>query len=150
MQEVTNQNINSNKNEKLNYLFFVFLFAVLVVIDQLTKNFAKNIFENHKFAFSLPLPIWLIYIVYAIVLCAMIIYYAKNYQHFTNQQSLAWTLIFAGAASNILERVILGYVKDWIYILTGIFNFADGYIIAGMLLLLFQSKITNLQSRINL
>ncbi len=137
MQE--NQNSNKNKNESKYLLPFVFLF--LISVDQFTKFFSGNVFKNSVFAFSLPLPVWLIYTIYALVLGAMLGYCLKNYQKFSRQQSLAWVVIFSGAVSNIGERIILGYVRDWIFILSGIFNLADLYIIAGIVLLLLQQFI---------
>jgi lipoprotein signal peptidase len=56
-------------------------------------------------------------------------------------------MIFAGAASNIGERILLGYVRDFIYISlykwTGVYNAADGYIILGIVLLLIKSASVN-------
>lgn len=114
----------------------VFLFAALVLVDQLSKFYAVRVFPNAAFAFSLPVPPWLIYVIYFFLLSAMITYCAKHYPRFDKAQALGWTLIFAGAFSNIGERLALGFVRDWIYILSGVFNLADGYIIAGIILLL--------------
>jgi lipoprotein signal peptidase len=126
--------------EGIKYPAFVFLFLCLVVLDQVSKFFAKNVFYNSVFAFSLPLPVWLIYVVYTIVLGIMLVYCQKNFQKFSKQQSLAWVVIFSGAASNVSERIILGYVRDWIYIGNGVFNLADLCIIAGILILLLNPK----------
>lgn len=132
------QKSNKIKSEKFKNMFFVFLFIGLVGVDQLTKYFSHNVFKNYQFAFSLPLPIWLIYSIYVIVLATMVIYSVRHYKYFTKQQTIAWVLIFAGALSNIGERMTLGYVSDWIYILTGVFNLADFYILAGILILLIK------------
>lgn len=112
------------------------MFAILVFVDQLSKYRAVRVFYNAAFAFSLPVPVWLIYVIYFFLLLAMTAYCAKHYARFDSAQILGWTLIFAGAFSNIGERLVLGFVRDWIYILSGVFNLADGYIIAGIILLL--------------
>ncbi len=114
------------------------------MIHQLAKHFAPGIFHNQAFAFSLPLPVWLMYGIYATVL-AVIIYYAwNNYRQFTLAASLAWALIFAGAFSNVVERLVLGYVRDFIYISffrwTGVYNLADFFIILGVIILLFKPE----------
>lgn len=123
---------------------FVFLFAALIAIDQLVKNYAANIFKNNAFAFSLPVPVWIMYLIYGAVLAGMIHYCVRNYREFNLISRLAWTLIFAGAFSNIIERIMLGYVRDFIYITlykwTGIYNLADGWIIAGIVILLLSHK----------
>jgi len=125
------------KNERMHNFTFVFLFVVLVLADQLTKLFAKNIFRNQNFAFSLPLPIWLMYVIYFLVLAGITAYVKKNSGSLSLRQSLAWVCIFAGALSNVIERMSLGYVRDWVYIWTGVFNLADGFIILGILILMF-------------
>ena len=128
------------KNAGVFWKFGVFLFALLIAADLLSKHFAKNIFRNYVFAFSIPLPEPLTYLVYAIVLAVMVYYLRKNYRLLSFLQKSAWLLIFTGAILNIGERIFLGYVRDFIYITfykwTGIYNFADWYIIAGIIILL--------------
>ena len=118
----------------------VFLLLGLILIDLISKIFPKCIFQNNNFAFSLPVPIVLMYLIYALVLFFMGRHIWKNFKTFSLKELTAWNLIFAGALSNIGERIILGYVRDWIYIYNGIFNLADGYIIAGIVILIFTSK----------
>lgn len=133
---------NRTKDEKK--ISFVFLFVGLVGIDQIVKYFIKTPFLNNNFAFSLPLPKLVIYLVYFFVMSGMLYYNIKNFFTFGNFQKIAWVLIFAGAFSNIAERIIFGSVKDFIYVhlgsLVGIYNIADFYIIFGILGLLFLSK----------
>jgi lipoprotein signal peptidase len=120
---------------------FVFLF--LIALDQLSKNFAINIYRNYNFAFSLPLPLWLMYLVYILVIGIIIYYLFTHKVPFSCLTILGWILILSGAFCNIAERIILGYVRDFVYIslfgLTGIYNLADGYIILGILVLLFSN-----------
>jgi len=120
------------------------LFAFLVLADQLSKYFAKRISPNHAFAFSLPLPVGIMYLIYALVLGGIIYYTWKNRENFSAPALLAWTLIFTGAICNVLERLVLGYVRDFIYITfsrwTGVYDLADFYIILGVLILLFWPK----------
>ena len=147
MTQIENEQNTKNKNERPNFISFVFLFLVLVSADQLTKQFAKNIFPNANFAFSLPLPVWLMYVIYFLVLAGIAAYVKKNLRSLNPGQSLAWVCIFAGALSNVLERILLGYVRDWIYIWTGVFNLADGFIILGIFILLFgkhEAKSTDI------
>lgn len=143
MQELK-QNQNP-KNESKSYQPFVFLFLLLVGIDQLGKFLALRIFKNPAFVFSLPLPTPAIYVIYFFVVAAMVYHIAKDHQNFTPMTNFAWTLIFAGAAGNILERMFLGYVRDFVYISfyrwQGIYNFADFFIIAGIILLIVPSLI---------
>ena len=144
MNSLNNTN-TQQKNESTKLMPFVFLFLALVFFDQAAKHFAHNIFRNAVFAFSIPLPVWLIYFVYAGVVLAMVYYTATQYNFFSFTSKIAWTFIFAGAVSNIIERIFLGYVRDFIYIhflqLTGIYNLADFFIIIGIVILLIPYRI---------
>lgn len=116
------------------------MFCLLAVLDQLAKIFAKNIFKNFQFAFSLPVPVWLIYVINFAVLFFIINYVKKHYKILSGLANFAWLLIFSGAVLNIAERIVLGYVRDFIYISfyqwTGVYNLADFYIILGIMILL--------------
>ncbi len=143
MKETSNQNINQNKKEssvKSSFFFFILLFLVLCVFDQLTKYLPGSIFKNSNFAFSLPVPVVFMYGIYVCVLVAMSVYVFNNFRKFTSLTNFAWVLIFSGALCNIVERIFLGYVRDWIYVFNGVFNLADFYIIAGVLILLLNPK----------
>lgn len=125
----------------------VFLFLVLIVLDQLAKHLAKRIFYNSAFAFSLPVPVALIYVIYSAVLIGIIYYVFKHHRGFNLHTHTAWLLILAGAFSNVGERIILGSVRDFIFITlskwTGVYNLADFYIIIGILILLFIKPSTS-------
>jgi lipoprotein signal peptidase len=127
-----------------SFFFLCLIFFTSVIIDQLVKHLVLKEFLNYNFAFSLPVPSPLMFAIYAAVIAAMVYHILKNHRRLTFLAKLAWTLIFAGAASNIIERILLGYVRDFIYISfyrwTGVYNLADGYIIAGVLLLLLAPR----------
>jgi lipoprotein signal peptidase len=126
-----------------SFFFLCLVFCAALLLDQLTKHFAPRPFLNYNFAFSLPVPVALIYVIYFLIMAAMVYYVAKNRRAFNFSSKFAWTLIFAGAVSNIGERIVLGHVRDFIYITfykwTGVYNLADGYIIAGIILLILLS-----------
>lgn len=137
-------NKKSERNPRGSFLFLCALFLFVAALDQAAKFFVHREFYNFQFAFSLPVPLWQMYPIYACVSVAMIFYVLKNYRKFNLASQIAWTLIFAGAACNIIERIFLGYVRDFIYITfyrwTGVYNLADGYIIIGIILLLLGSS----------
>lgn len=140
-----------------NYFWCAFVFFVLIFLDQVTKYFAfhtnffatlnlfwplvgKQNFLNSNFAFSLPLPGWLMYLIYFCVFSLMLVYVVNHFKIFSSKQFVAWTFVFAGAISNIGERILFGSVRDFIYIYHGIFNVADFYIFFGIMLLLIKNK----------
>ncbi len=131
-------NLLMSKKTPVHKLIGVFLFGVLlVVVDQLVKNSVDNIFRNYNFIFSLPLNIFIMYTIYLGVLFAILFYFYKSWNRLKFIESFAWVLILAGAVSNFGERLVLGYVRDFIYIFNGVLNFADFYIILGVIILLF-------------
>ncbi len=140
---------------------YIFIFALAVGLDQITKHlvFVNNstskinlfhsylgvqAFKNYYFAFSLPVPTVLMYAIYLFILILIGRYLISNFKNINHASWIAWVLIIAGALSNVIERSILGYVRDFIYIFTGIFNLADFYIILGVVILLAQqAKLSN-------
>lgn len=141
---------NNLKNERFTRISFVLFFTMLgIVLDQLLKTwiFLQKVlpswllkFHNNQFAFSLPVPVWLIYILYLIVFAIAIYYFIKKFNCAKWIELAAWALLFAGGLSNVGERIVLGYVRDYLLVFNGIFNLADIFIIAGILILLFVNK----------
>ena len=133
---------NSTKEEMpgIPSFFLVPLFLAVVLADQLTKFLAGRrglVFRNYNFAFSLPLPVWAMYGIYAAVLGGLGYYLYSRRNRLALWQKAAWILVIAGALCNIGERLYLGYVRDFIYIFTGVLNVADFAILFGLILLLF-------------
>lgn len=125
--------------EKTKALVLGLSFFVLLGLEQAVKYSIRQPFKNYFFAFGLPLPPALIYLVNVTVLAGIGVYLYKHYKQFKFSQELAWLLVLTGAISNFGERIILGFVRDYIYIAGGIFNLADLYIIVGVVILLAQS-----------
>lgn len=123
------------------------VFFVLLGLDQVFKYFAPSVFKNYFFAFSIQLSKWLIYTVYVIVAFVIINYLEKNFFGLKKIEKFAWMLIVSGAILNLAERIVLGYVRDFIYITfsrwVGIYNLADGYIILGIIILIGSSFFNN-------
>jgi lipoprotein signal peptidase len=131
-----------------SFFFLCAIFIFFVAIDQFSKHLAfesSGNFRNYAFAFSLPLPSKFIYLTYAVIIAATSYYCFKNYKKLSFISRLAWVLIFAGAFSNIAERIVLGYVRDFIYIAfykwLGIYNAADFFILSGIIMLLLPQNI---------
>lgn len=117
---------------------------LLIIIDQITKLAASHlgwsIFLNDKFAFSLPVPTIVMYLIYIVVLVGISFYVSRTWLRFSNMQKLAWCFVYAGGLSNIGERIMIGHVRDFIPIANGILNVADLYILFGLILLLISQR----------
>lgn len=131
---------------------------LLVFLDQLTKVWAVNALkgkdprvliqgvlefyylENHGAAFSLfQNAQWFFFLVAvaAITVIAYFIWKIPKTRRFMPLHILL-TLIGAGAAGNLLDRLIFSYVRDFIYfslINFPVFNVADMYVTVSTILL---------------
>lgn len=147
MFKPSEQQVATAQTETQTKRSFGFWFAVivtLIVVDQLTKFLAQknlsSIFLNKNFAFSLPVPIVAMYAIYIAVMIVVLVYLLRSWPTLFRKEKIAWSFILAGGISNIGERIIFGYVKDFIPILTGIFNLADLFILFGLILLLINQQ----------
>jgi signal peptidase II len=138
-------------------LHFLFLFIFLVILDQTVKDLAfrgsfgsflnylspvlsKRPFTNYDFAFSLPIPHVVMYSIYILLLGMLIRWFLQEGKH-KDVYWYAFVLVLAGALSNIIDRLTLGYVRDFVYVFWGnIFNLADIYIVAGIVLMFKGEK----------
>ena len=128
-------------------MHWIIIVFVLIIIDQLTKWAASllnwSIFLNNDFAFSLPVPIVLMYAIYVSVLTGIGVYLFKSWHRFDHKQKLAWSFVLAGGLSNIGERIMLGAVRDFIPIANGMLNVADFFILGGLILLLVSQRFAD-------
>lgn len=130
-----------------------------LIIDQVAKYFAKTLLEqpviiidkilkfeyaeNTGIAFSIPVPHLLI-IISNILLIGLLIYLAIEELNLSSKLAkIATSLLIAGGIGNLIDRLIHGFVIDFISIWKyPYFNLADIYIIAAVLLLtVFYGKI---------
>jgi len=113
----------------------LFLTALVVLIlDQLTKSIIKgNI--NTGIAFSLFQGYNLIFIIIAIIVIAVILYYRNH------TQQIAIGLLLGGTFSNLIDRIIHGGVIDFVYLIYWNTNLADfANVIGGLLLIKYFWK----------
>lgn len=135
----------------------VYLCAViLVMVDQVIKfcvignmkdesiTIIKGILkftycENKGVAFSLGnghVPVFII--INLLIIGGLIIYYEKNRNQFRGMVSkIFFIMAIAGGVSNLLDRIIRGYVVDFIDVSDlfsfAIFNVADIFIVVGII-----------------
>lgn len=131
----------------------------LIVLDQLTKTWAVNvlmsggpikIWENvlHLHYISNYGAAWGIFsgkqvfliLLTSVIIIGMIIYMRRLPQNqFGRWAKLAFILIISGAIGNLIDRIVLGYVRDFIYFALidfPIFNIADVLVVSGVILMM--------------
>lgn len=78
-----------------------------------------------------------------LILCLW--FYKKKRSELTKLSRIILLLIFSGALGNLIDRVVLGYVRDMIYfslINFPVFNIADSAIVIGAILLVLETLLT--------
>ena len=151
-------------NKKFTYLLFLFL--TLVSFDQLTKVIVINKLElyesinllpflnftfvvNYGFAFGFLNNPSLNQLIVSLVILSIIIYFfyllIKTQDHLFR---FSLVLILSGALGNFLDRILRGFVIDFIDIyITNYhwpaFNFADSWITIGFMILIFNILFLN-------
>lgn len=148
------------KNKQTNLIYYlgaVLLAAVLVFLDQFTKHLAvihlkgkeafvliQGVFEfsyleNRGAAFGIFENMqWLFILATLVILAVALIIFIKlpKTSHFL-PLLITMAVVVAGAIGNLADRILHGYVIDFLYfslIDFPIFNVADVYIVMGCLL----------------
>jgi signal peptidase II len=133
--------------------------AIVVVIDQVTKAMAISAFgppedlrsksiipklldfrhdENTGAAFSLFQGRSTTLLLIGVIVIGVLIYYYRALPQGNPVLRLAVGGVLGGAVGNIIDRVRLGHVTDWIHFTHyPTFNFADSCITVGMFTLAF-------------
>ncbi len=116
-------------------------FAVNQKVDIIPNILGVTLHLNRGAIADIPIPIFVIVCVTVIVLVALVraFWNAIRQKHFL--RSAAFTLIFAGALSNLFDRLSYGYVIDWLLLVDrSVVNLADIAIFFGVLLYLLSLK----------
>jgi len=152
-------NFKLRKNCEINFLVFV----LLILVDYFTKIFIKSQYkipnfgnpiytiwpnfldisyvENRGIAFGIPLNGLWFNVLVGLILLGLGVYVfgeRKGEKGFVKKYGLALTLILAGGVGNLINRIQLDYVIDFInFSFWPTFNLADIAVSAGVLLLIY-------------
>lgn len=146
---------------------FWLLFAVLVIaLDQATKLIAVDLLDYGTPVEVLPVLNWTLlhntgaafsflsdaggwqrwfFTAIALVVSAVLVVWIFRLERREYVQKLALSLILAGALGNLWDRLMLGYVVDFIQVHYGqqyffpAFNIADSAITVGAVLMIYKS-----------
>ena len=141
----------------------IILSIIFLIVDQITKilvvnslvpgeniEIIKNIFNiiytnNTGAAFSILLGKRIFLIVVAVLIIGVLLYYIKRNKIEKKIDIIALSFVIGGSLGNLIDRIVRGYVIDFISIKIGnynfpIFNVADILIVIGVFLLLLSSR----------
>ena len=154
-----------------DYLILVLPAAVIVALDQWTKWLVRQNIEfgtqwlperlgwlspyarivnwsNSGAAFGMFQNGNLVFTILAIIVIIAIIYYYPQVEANDWTLKLAMGLQLAGASGNLIDRLLVGKVTDFISIGTfAVFNFADSSITVGVIVLLIGVWIKERQEK---
>ncbi len=102
--------------------------------------------QNDGAAFSLFINQRILLIVVSLLVMAVIVFIERRHAVRKWDQLVALGLLLGGAAGNLVDRVHLGYVIDYVYlpfIRFPVFNLADSAIVVSMFYLLLRFFFTN-------
>lgn len=96
---------------------------------------------NKGIAFSLPVPMWL-FVAVSVPLLLFIVLWGFRLRHHGEDSRLAAVFaLFAGAVSNILDRMLYDGVVDYLAFLgRSVVNLADGMIVAAVIVLVLDGS----------
>ncbi len=130
------------------------IFSV-VFLDQLTKTLFTNkqysilgfpiisYTENSGAAFSILEGYRLFFIALAVVALVVLFYYASKINRKDTYLHVTLGILIGGIIGNLIDRIILGYVRDFVYLkIWPTFNIADAsmFIAIGLLIIYFVKK----------
>lgn len=141
-------------------MLITILVVLFTLIDQVSKylvtnslhkdiTIIKNIFyliytKNDGAAFSILTGKRLFLIIVTILIIAAIIYYLKKNNIKDKTNIIAFSLVLGGSIGNLIDRIVRGYVVDFISVKIfnynfPIFNIADSFICIGVFILVLTS-----------
>ena len=121
---------------------------------EIIKNFVElHYVKNYGAAFGiLQNQRWFFIVITSIVVFAMIVYMLRNSKNLTILAKLSISMLSGGAVGNLIDRVRLGYVVDFINLELKIyncpvFNIADMFIGVGTALLVYTVLVDKLEKK---
>lgn len=117
----------------------------LILVDQIAKLifWSRDFFigsvrvhsiKNFGLAFNLNFGLLANIIIMLAALGFFIYYYIKNISMPSIWVKISFALIFAGAIANLIDRLYLGYVRDFLDLGLGFtFNLADAFLVIGLI-----------------
>ena len=115
-------------------LFFIFL--ILLAADQIIKSILSFSICNQNIAWSVPIAPAIFSFVWLAIVTVLIYIFFKTKKY---NQKIFLIFILSGAVSNMIDRIRLGCVVDYIDLkFWPVFNLADVYITVGAVLIILN------------
>jgi signal peptidase II len=141
-----------------DYVFLLSIASVIVLLDQWTKQLVRTLipfgeswspwswlepyvrlvhWQNTGAAFGMFQQFGIVFAVLAFIVSIAILYYYPQVPHEEWVMRLAMAMMLGGAVGNLIDRLTLGTVTDFISVGTfAVFNVADACISVGTVILI--------------
>lgn len=152
--------MRDSKRSRIDIIIFLAGVLGIVGLDRLTKVLfsrflelnesiavIRNIFHftlvhNTGIAFGLFRDCGIVFVFIPLILTGLLIYnvyYYRNSEQLSRTYIVAFSLILGGAIGNLIDRIMLGYVIDFIDLrVWPVFNIADSAITIGAAVILLK------------
>lgn len=154
-----------NVNMPNSQLKFLWLSALIIVLDQLSKYWAVTQLPFHQTVNVMPYFDWYLtynrgaafsfladaggwqrwfFTITTIVISVVILFWIKKLEPSEHMTAIPLSLILGGAIGNLIDRIYLGHVVDYVQVWLGnypwpAFNIADAAISVGAVILILSS-----------
>lgn len=105
--------------------------------------------QNHGIVANIPVPIPIIITLTLVALVAIAVALVRSIRQNAWPLAAGYTILAAGALSNLLDRLMWGFVNDWL-LLGGrsIVNAADIFVATGLLIVLLKTpRVSRLDTK---
>ncbi len=148
------------RRSQWDIIIFLSGVVAVVLLDRLTKNFLSGflglnesiaviphvlyftLVHNTGIAFGFFKDCGAVFIIIPLILTGLLIYNAYYYRHsphLSRTYVVAFSLILGGAIGNLIDRIMIGYVIDFVdFRVWPVFNVADSAITIGAALILIR------------
>lgn len=135
-------------------MYSILIAAAIVVLDQVLKNVLVKALadgpitiidnflylhyvENYGIAFGMLRNKTLFLIIASIIISITVLFFIYRFRNKSIAVTVCLSLILGGAIGNLIDRIRIGYVIDYISftIFPPVFNLADSAIVVGSILL---------------
>lgn len=128
--------------DRLTKVFFSHLLALGESVPVIKDIFYFTLVHNTGIAFGLFKDHGVVFIVIPLIAVALLvynIYYYRNSEQLSRVYIISFSLILGGAVGNLIDRIILGHVIDFIdFRVWPVFNIADSAISVGAAVILIK------------
>ncbi len=128
--------------DRLSKIFFTRLLSLNESISLIKGVLHFTLVHNTGIAFGLFKDSGAVFIVIPLILTALLvynIYYYRHSEYLSRTYIVAFSLILGGAIGNLYDRIVLGYVIDFIdFRIWPVFNIADSAITIGAAFILIK------------